>query len=158
MIFNSLKFNFIPVDSFIIFLVYSQYTSTWYVWLATGGIPLSAIHLYIPMWTRLTFVMFKVWPGIDVASHAPLEIVFSSSRTHSTEGWGNPFAGHRNRKWSPSRTTTDLGLSEPYSTAFVFKIVIIFNAFHKENCFSLTWNCWWNQHFVGESSIHFHLP
>lgn len=62
--------------------------------------------------------MFSVCPGIDVASHAPFEIVFSSSLTHSTEGWGNPFAAHRKRKWSPSRTTTDLGLSVPYSAAF----------------------------------------
>lgn len=71
----------------------------------------------IPMWTRFTFVMLRVWPGIDEASQAPLDIVFSSCRTHSTEGWGNPFAAQRSRKWSPSRTTTDRGLSEPYSAA-----------------------------------------
>lgn len=76
------------------------------------------MHLYMPIWTRFTFVMFSVCPGIDEASHAPFEIVFSSSLTHSTEGWGNPFAAHRKRKWSPSRTTTDLGLSVPYSAAF----------------------------------------
>lgn len=81
----------------------------------------------IPIWTLFTFVILRVCPGIDEASHAPLEIVFSSCLTHSTAGWGNPFAAHRSRKWSPSLTTTDRGLSDPYSAAVdtMIKLIVV---------------------------------
>jgi hypothetical protein len=57
-------------------------------------------------------VIFNVAPDKDVASQAPFEIVFSSSRIHSIEGVGVPVAGHLKRTFSPSLTTTDLGLSD----------------------------------------------
>lgn len=76
---------------------HSQWTSTLYVEFAAGGIPLSAMHWYAPMWTRFTFVMFSVWPGIEDAAdkihvniscaECKFRFIFNSQnmyRTHQT--------------------------------------------------------------------------
>lgn len=36
-----------------------QWTSRRKVWLAAGGMPLSAMHMYVPIWSLLICVMFR---------------------------------------------------------------------------------------------------